>query len=133
MPCSEAMRFFTDSRAEHRVDGDVLADVSQEVEEAHLAGPVPVVDQRAARCAAGQVDDAGDLGLDGGHVVGERLLVEEVALLGAAAGVADHAGGAADQGHGPVAGLLEAAQHQQPEQVADVEAVGGGIAAVVER
>ena len=61
------------------------------------------------------------------------VLVEEVALLGAAARVADHAGRPAGQRERPVAGVLEAAQDQQTDEVADVEAVGGGVAAVVER
>ena len=66
-------------------------------------------------------------------VGGQRLVVEQVALLGAAARVADHAGGAAGEGDRPVPGVLEAAQHEQADQVADVQAVGGRIAAVVQR
>ena len=47
-------------------------------------------------------------------------------------GIADHARGAAGQRDRPVAGVLEAAQQQQGHEVADVEAVGGGIEADVE-
>ena len=60
-------------------------------------------------------------------------LVEQVALLGAAAGVADHPGGAAGQGEGAVPGVLEAAQHDQADQVAVVEARRRRVDAVVER
>ena len=67
------------------------------------------------------------------HVGPQRRLVEEVALLAAPAGVADHAGGAAGEGDRPVAGVGEAAQHEQADEVADVQAVGGRVAPVVER
>ena len=49
------------------------------------------------------------------------------------AGIADHARGPAGHRDGAVAGLLEPAQQQQGHQVADVQAVGGGIEAGVER
>ena len=56
----------------------------------------------------------------------ERLAVEQVALVGAPAGVADHAGGPAGQGDRAGGRVLEAAQEQQGDEVADVEAVGVG-------
>ena len=71
--------------------------------------------------------DAADLGLDGRHVGGERVDVEQVALLGAAPGVADHPGGPAGQGDRAVAGILEPPQHEQPDQVAVVQAGGGRV------
>ena len=58
---------------------------------------------------------------------------EQIPLLALAAGVADHAGGAADQGDRPMPGLLKAAQHHQRHQAAHVQAVGRGIEAAVER
>ena len=57
---------------------------------------------------------------------------KQIALVALAAGVADHAGGAADDRDRLVAGVLEAAQHQQRQQVADVQAVGRGIEAGVD-
>ena len=63
----------------------------------------------------------------------KRLEREQVALLALAAGVADHAGGAADQGDGAMPGLLEPPQDHQRHQVADVQAVGRGIEAGVDR
>ena len=62
----------------------------------------------------------------------ERLPVEQVALLAASSGVADHARRAAGQREGPVAGELEAAQGELAEQVADVQAVGRRIEADVD-
>jgi hypothetical protein len=115
----------------HLVDRDVLAHVPEEVEHAEVGRPVPVVDQD--RPAVVEVDDPGDLGLDRRHVGAERGVVEQVALLGPPARVADHPGRAAGERHGAVAGVLEPAQHQEADQVADVQAVGAGIAAVVDR
>ena len=47
-------------------------------------------------------------------------------------GIADHPGGAAGQRDRPVAGVLEAAEHDQPDQVAVVQARRRRVAAVVE-
>ena len=58
---------------------------------------------------------------------------EQVAFLALAAGVADHAGGPADQGDGPMPGLLKPPQDHQGHQVADVQAVGRRIEADVDR
>ncbi len=63
---------------DHLVDRDVLADVTQEVQEAQLPRPVEVVHQRPGPLWP---QDSGDLGLDGGHVGRERLDVEQVPLL----------------------------------------------------
>src|SRR5207253_3226017 len=50
-----------------------------------------------------------------------------------AARIADEAGAAAHEDDGPVAGQLDAAQGQQRQETADVQAVGGGIEAHVGR
>ena len=63
----------------------------------------------------------------------ELLDGEQVPLFALAAGVADHAGRAADQGDRPVAGLLKAAEQHHRQQRADVQAVAGGVEAGVER
>ena len=117
----------------HLVDGDVLADVAEEVEQAQVAGPVPVVDQ-PRRVDDGERSTIRPIwALMAATLARQRLVVEQVALLGAPARVADHARGAAGQGDRPVPGVLEAAQHEQADQVADVQAVGGRVAAVVQR
>ena len=115
---------------QHLVDGGVLADVAEELEQRDRLRPLAVVDE-AARPTV-EVDDAADLRLDRRHVAVERVVVEQVALLGAPARVADHAGRPAGQGDRHVAGVLEAAQHDQPDQVAVVQAVGRRVAAVVD-
>ena len=62
----------------------------------------------------------------------QRLVVEQVALVGAPARVADHPGRATGERDRAMAGILEATQHDQADQVADVEAVGRGVTPVVE-
>ena len=57
-------------------------------------------------------------------VVAKGVAVEQVALLAAAAGVADHAGGAAGQRERTVPGQLEPAQPELAHEVADVQGVG---------
>ena len=63
----------------------------------------------------------------------QRVDREQVALLALAAGVADHAGGPADQRDRPMPGLLKPPQDHQRHQVPDVQAVGRRIEAGVER
>ena len=66
-------------------------------------------------------------GLMPAEVVLERLTVEQVALLAAPAGIADHAGRTAGQRERAVAAELEAAQPELAHQVADVQRVGGRV------
>ena len=132
MPCSEAIRAFTDSRATIWLTVTCLP--TSRRKSSRRTSPVQSrLSTSSPPSAPVEVDDPADLGLDGGDVAREGLVVEQVALLGAPARVADHAGGPAGQGDRPVAGVLEAPQHQQADEVADVQAVGGRVAAVVER
>ncbi len=62
----------------------------------------------------------------------ERVVVEQVALLRAAARVTDHAGRSAGESDRAMTGILESAQHHEADQVADVKAVGGRVAPVVD-
>ena len=73
-----------------------------------------------------------DLPLDAGDVGGQFVWREEISLLAAAAGVADHAGGAADQGDGFMAGAGHPPEEHQGHEVADVQAVGRGVEAGVD-
>ena len=70
-----------------------------------------------------EVEDALELGLDRGDVVPKGVAVEQVAFLAAAAGVADHAGGAAGQRDRTVTRKLEPAQPELAHQMADVQGV----------
>lgn len=79
-----------------------------------------------------KVEEAAELSFDAGDVFIELLDGEEVALFAFAAGVADHASGAAHQSNGAVAGFLKAAKEHDGEKGTDVETVAGGIEAGVE-
>ena len=80
-----------------------------------------------------EVEDALELALDGLDVGPQRVAVEQVALVGPAARVADHARGPAGQRVGAMAGELEPLERHLAEQVADVEAVGGRVEAARRR
>ena len=111
----------------------MLADVAEEVEHARSAAVQSALSTSVAwRGPGSKSSEPLELRLDAGDVVVERLAVEQVALLAAAARVADHAGGAAGQRERAVAGQLEAAQRELPDQVPDVQAVGGRVEADVD-
>ena len=65
----------------HLVDGEVLADVAQEIEEADGGGPVGVVHQAGGVGRGVEVEQAAELFLDPGDVVGQDFLGEQLALL----------------------------------------------------
>ena len=89
-----------------------------------------VVHHRGATGA--EVEESLELSLNRADVVAEGLDVEQIALVGAPARVTHHAGRSADQHQRSMAVVLEAAQGQDAHEVADVEAVGGGIDAVIQ-
>ena len=108
----------------HIIDGDGLADVADEVDEGVVLHPVVVVHELRLVGGVGvEVEEMRQLGLDARHVVRERCLVEQVALLALHRRVADHAGGAADQRERLVAAVLEMLQDHHAHQVPDVQGV----------
>ncbi len=90
-----------------------------------------VVHHRGA--AHPEVEESLELELDGIDVVVEGVDVEQVSFVGTPARVTHHAGGSTHQHQGSMAVVLEATQRQHADEVADVETVGRGIDAVVER
>ena len=118
----------------HIVHGDVLADVSDEVEEGVILHPVVVVDQLGGVGRVGvKVEELGQLTLDALLVVSEGGFVEEVAFGRFHRGVTDHAGGAANKGDGPMSSALEVTEHHHADQVSDMQRIGCGINADVGR
>ncbi len=106
----------------HIIDRDVLTDVADEVEEAVVLHPVVVIDQH--RCILGiavEVEKLLQLLLDAGLIVPQRLLIEEVTLLGLTRGVTDHTGSATDEGDGPMTGSLQVSEHHDAHQVTDMK------------
>ena len=99
----------------------MLADIAQEIEQADVLGPVPVVHQHGRWISAVKVQEAAQLGLHRFDVGPHLIDVHQVALDGPTPGVADHAGGATGEDDGSVAVVLEATQQEQRDQVAHVQ------------
>ena len=115
----------------HTVDGEMLADVAQEIEQGDVVRPVSVV-QQACRVFLGlKIKQLLQLLLYAGDVGGEHFVGEQVALSRFAAGIADGAGGAAGEWDGDVAEILKPAQRNKGNQVAHVQAVSGWVKTAV--
>ena len=100
----------------------MFADIADELQEGELAHPVVVVDQQGGvGFLAVEVEELAQLFFDALLVVAQRGFIQQVAFLAFAGGVADHAGGAAEQGDGPVAAALQVRQHHDAHQVADMQ------------
>ncbi len=103
----------------HVVDGDMLSHHTGEVKEGEVFHPVVVVHHLGlVRLVAVEIEELGHLLLDALLVVVESLVVEQVALLALARGVADHAGGSAHEDYRLVAAALQVTQHHDAAQVA---------------
>ena len=126
----DSSRRLTVVAAEHPVDREVLADVAQEVDGRQAGGPVVVVDHGGGVRAL-EAHERLDLAAYALAPVLDRVEGVERALPGVL-GVADHAGGAADQEVRRVAGVLQPARGGQLEQVAHVETGGGRVEADIE-
>ena len=110
----------------HVVDGDVFANVADEIEEAEILEPVGVVDHT---CGVGSVEvqELLELGFLTGEVVLNALHIEQLALGGLAAGVAHHARRSSNQCNGVVAAPLPMHQHHHRDEVADVQGICRGV------
>ena len=116
----------------HVIDSDMLAHLAGEVKEGVVFHPVVVVDQLGSvRRIALKVEETTQLLFDALHIVAQRGLVQQVALLALARGVANHASGTADQSQRFMSAALEMSQHHHAAQVAYMQAVGGGVNAYV--
>ncbi len=112
---------------EHSIDREMPADVAQKWDVLEARQPVIVVDHHGAGRGIVEAQEvvenlanAGDIGVD--LLVGEKL----TGLI-AARRITDLGRAAAHQHDGAVSRLLQAAQHHDLHQTADVQAVGGGI------
>ena len=116
----------------HVVDGQILAHVADKVEECVVLHPVVVVhEDGGVGGVAVEVEEAGQLTLDGLLVMAQCSHVEELALLALHRGVANHAGGASHQRDGLVAGALQVFEHHHPHEVADMQRVSCGVDAEI--
>src|SRR5262249_6635401 len=96
-----------------------------------LGGPFQVVLDYGPGRAGVELDEPLELALDPLGPVDDHLGGVECALA-AVPGVADHAGGPAGEHDGPVPGELEAAEGEQRDEVAGLQARRGRVEARVE-
>ena len=119
----------------HHVDGEVLADVAQEVDEGerHLLvrQPVGVVAHQRPDFLGVEVQEALHLIALPLEVLPDLLAGEQRALAALAAGIPDEAGAATHQHDRLVAGELEVPQQHQRHQVAELQAGRGRVEAAV--
>ena len=111
---------------EHVVDGDVLAHVANELEEAHLFEPVVVVDD-AGSVRTAKVQKLLELAALAREVVLQRFHVKQLALSRLKRRIAHHAGGAAHKGEWLVARTLKVHQHHHLHEVAYTERIRGRV------
>src|SRR5579875_3603132 len=102
----------------HLVDGEVLPDVTEELDQRELRQPRPVVEQEAVV----EVHEACELGADRLDVGGQDVSAQELALLRLAPGVADHPRASAGERDRPMARELEPPEQRELQQAPDVEA-----------
>ena len=117
---------------DHGIDREMLADVAHEFETVHAAEPVVIVGHDG-RVATVELEEGLDLAANLVDPGGDDVRRIELALGGLEARVADHAGGAADQRDGLVAGFLEALEDEHRHEVAEVQAVRRRVEAAIER
>ena len=117
---------------DHVVDGEMLAGIAQEIDQRQRHQPVGVVHHPGRVAFDFEIEEVGQLFLDRLDVGLDLLARQQLALVGLSARVADHAGPAASQGNGMVPKALQARQRNQRDQVADMQAVGGGVEAVID-
>ena len=116
---------------QHSVDGEMLADVAQEVEAVHFAEPVGVVRHNGGVFAF-KAQKRFQLVADAFYPAGNGFGGIQAALHRFEAGVANHTGRAAHQSNRRMPRLLETSQSQYRQQVADMQAVGGRVEAAIE-
>ena len=115
---------------QHAVDGEVDADLAQEVDVVQVRQPVRVVDDE--RLVVGEIQEAAHLLLDALDVVVDVLTGEHLAQLALAGGVAHQAGASAHQRDGTMARALHMRHGHDRDVVTDVQGVRGRIEADIE-
>ena len=110
----------------------MLTHFTCEVKEGEVLHPVVVVDHLGSILFLRfEIEELGYLCLDALLVVAQGFVVQEVALLRLAAGVANHARCSANEDDGLVATTLQVAQHHDTAEVSYVEGIGCWIGAEV--
>ena len=116
---------------DHLIDGEMLADVAEEIEASHVFRPGSVIHEprRVRFCV--EIEQPTQLLLHAGDVRRDRLLREQVALGGFATRIANGPGRAACNCDRMMAKQLKPSQAKQWNEVANVQAVSGRIEAAI--
>ena len=114
---------------EHGAQTEVLADVTQEVDDGHRGGPI-VIGHETYGVRAFGVQNAADLVLQTIGPAGHHVLRVERAFAGLAR-VADESGGAADQGDWMMARKLQVTHVDELHEVADMQRCSSGVEAAI--
>ena len=108
----------------------MLAGVAQEVEQRQRGEPVGVVEQ-LRRLRSLEVEELGQLRLNGARVFGDGLQGLQRAFAAPATGVANHARATPHQCDGPVTGPLQVDEAHHGHEVAHVQARRRGVESAV--
>ena len=113
--------------AEHPVDREMLADVTQERDIFELVEPVGIVDHHRVGRAIAEGQEAFEHALDARDILRDLFVGQQRAGFVAQRRIADLAGAATHQDDRLVPGLLHPPQHHDLHQAADVQRRRGGI------
>ena len=118
---------------EHRVDGKMLSDVAEEIEEAEWGGPICIINELGGVRRRFEIEEPRELLLNTVHIVSELLAREQIALGGFPGGIADHTSCPASEGEGMVPRELKTAESELAHEMTDVQGVTGRSEATIER
>ncbi len=116
----------------HHVDRKMLAHIPEKFQVADFLHPFQVVGHDRPVFPV-TIQHLTDLGLDAGNILFQLSGGQQISLGTFSRGIANHSGGATDQGNDAVSGALESPQHQQRQQAAHMQTFGRGIKAGVDR
>ena len=112
------------------IDGEVSADIAQELDPLQVQQPVGVVDHE--RAAARKIQVAAEMLTDASQIALDLVDGEHRSLRGAVGRVTDHARAAADHGNRSMTQLLHVRQGHDAHQVPGVQTGRGRIEALVQ-
>ncbi len=113
------------------VDGEVAANIAQELDPLQAKQPIGVVDHQ--RTITRKIQIAAEMLTDAGQVAVDLFDGQHRPLGGAIGWVTNHARAAADDGDRPMPELLRVGQRHDAHQVPGVQAGGGRVETLVER
>ena len=114
---------------QHAVDGEMGADIPQQVDVAQLVQPVGVVDHDRVGRTVAEAQERAEAALDPLHIRRDLRVGQHLPRLVFARGIADPRRPPAHQHDRLVAVFLQQTQDHDLHQTADVQAVGGAIEA----